>query len=178
MGVSSRSHLVMHTRHPLEKGDETRPEEIRTASGSKGYLLKCIVHFYKNLFCAFKMQIKEEKILPQPVFLFTWNYINMCVSVCVPIISGAVLLIYTINKSRHWDRYPDWLGFSLRGVALRRSLSTYITSLDGRHTCIAHHKKYVFITEKSMLWMWMEFFGQLYSTLPPIVISQKYQLNY
>lgn len=72
-------------------------------------------------------------------FLYTWrwkhkwqmdNHTVVCVFVCVPIITGAVLLRYAISKLRHWDKYPDWLGFSLRGVALRRSLSRYITSLD------------------------------------------------
>lgn len=71
-------------------------------------------------------------------FLYTWrwkhkwqmdNHTVVCVFVCVPIITGAVLLRYAISKLRHWDKYPDWLGFSLRGVALRRSLSRYITSL-------------------------------------------------
>lgn len=52
------------------------------------------------------------------------------VCVCVPSISSAVPLRCTISKSRHWDRYPIWPGFSLRGAALRRSLSRCIMSLD------------------------------------------------
>lgn len=50
-------------------------------------------------------------------------------SVRVPSMTAGVVLRYTISRSRHCDRCADWLGFSLRGVALRRSLSMYITSL-------------------------------------------------
>lgn len=44
--------------------------------------------------------------------------------------TAGVVLRYTMSRSKHCDRCADWLGFSLRGVALRRSLSRYITSLE------------------------------------------------
>ena len=62
------------------------------------------------------------------------------VELCVPIIIEAVLFRCTTSKSRHWDRYADWLGFSLRGVASHRSLSIYIKSLEKKETCFAYHK--------------------------------------
>lgn len=62
---------------------------------------------------------------------------------CVPSMTAGVVLRYTISRSRHCDRCADWPGFSLRGVALRRSLSMYITSLKKKEvhvhgTCTAY----------------------------------------
>lgn len=65
---------------------------------------------------------------------------RVCVCMCVPSISDAVLLRCTTKEFKHWDRYAEYLRFFLTRVTLRTSLSMYSTSLDrDRDTCSQCH---------------------------------------
>lgn len=133
MDVSSQSHLLEHKEHPLQK----RPGERKKRQNE----LREIVAEFHNMWKDCNMQWNHDYDKQRTVFscaslsvLSLWYSIGHLYK---PMITGAVLHRCANIKSRHWYRYLDWLGFSLRGVALRRSLSRYITSLQ-RHACTHH----------------------------------------